>query len=238
MDNINHLASNPNFKFVEHDVTLPFKDTVDQIFNLACPASPLHYQQSPIQTTKVCVQGAINMLDLATQANCTIFQASTSEIYGDPDVHPQPESYWGKVNPVGPRTCYNEGKRCAESSFYDYRRQHGTKIKVVRIFNTYGPRMHVNDGRVVASFVVQALRGHSLIIYGSGFQTRSFCYVSDLIDGIIRLVNAPADLSGPVNLGNPEEFTIRALAHSIIEMTGSRSEIVFKAAAEDDPKFR
>ncbi|MDP4652428.1 MAG: SDR family oxidoreductase, partial [Haliea sp.] len=211
-DNVLHLLDNPRFELLRHDVTFPLYVEVDQIYNLACPASPIHYQYDPVQTTKTSVHGAINMLGLAKRVNAKILQASTSEVYGDPEVHPQPEGYWGRVNPVGPRACYDEGKRCAETLFFDYFRQHGLRIKVARIFNTYGPRMHPKDGRVVSNFIVQALGGQPITLYGDGQQTRSFCYVDDLIDGLIRLMNTPDDLTGPVNLGNPEEFTIRELA--------------------------
>ena len=237
-DNILHLLGNPYFEFMRHDVTFPLYVEVDEIYNLACPASPIHYQFDPVQTTKTSVHGAINMLGLAKRVKAKIFQASTSEVYGDPEVHPQTESYVGHVNPIGPRSCYDEGKRCAETLFFDYRRQHGLNIKVARIFNTYGPRMHPNDGRVVSNFIVQALKGEDITIYGDGGQTRSFCYVSDLIDGFIRLMDTPDDFTGPVNLGNPGEFTIRELAEKILEMTGSRSELVFKPLPMDDPRQR
>ncbi len=236
--NIAHLMSNPYFEVMRHDVTFPLYVEVDQIYNLACPASPVHYQHDPVQTTKTSVHGAINMLGLAKRLGARIFQASTSEVYGDPEVHPQSEGYWGKVNPIGIRSCYDEGKRCAETLFFDYYRQHNLSIKVARIFNTYGPRMHPNDGRVVSNFVVQALRGENITIYGEGQQTRSFCYVDDLIEGFVRLMNAPEDLTGPVNLGNPNEFTIRELAERIIELTGSSSTLIFKPLPEDDPKQR
>ncbi len=237
-DNILHLLGNRHFEFMRHDVTFPLYVEVDEIYNLACPASPIHYQFDPVQTTKTSVHGAINMLGLAKRVKAKIFQASTSEVYGDPEVHPQTESYVGHVNPIGPRSCYDEGKRCAETLFFDYRRQHGLNIKVARIFNTYGPRMHPNDGRVVSNFIVQALKGGPITIYGDGDQTRSFCYVSDLIDGFIRLMDTPDDFTGPVNLGNPGEFTIRELAEKILEMTGSRSELVFKPLPMDDPRQR
>jgi UDP-glucuronate decarboxylase len=236
--NIEHLIGHPRFELMRHDVTFPLYIEVDQIYNLACPASPIHYQHDPVQTTKTSVHGAINMLGLAKRLRCRIFQASTSEVYGDPSVHPQPETYWGNVNPVGPRSCYDEGKRCAETLFFDYWRQHRLEIKVARIFNTYGPRMHPNDGRVVSNFVVQALKGAPITIYGDGSQTRSFCYVDDLIEGFVRLMNAPADVTGPVNLGNPGEFTIRQLAELAIEMTGSRSKLTFQALPQDDPRQR
>jgi UDP-glucuronate decarboxylase len=236
--NIEHLHSHPRFEFMRHDVTFPLYVEVDEIYNLACPASPIHYQHDPVQTTKTSVHGAINMLGLAKRLRCRIFQASTSEVYGDPSVHPQPEAYWGNVNPIGIRSCYDEGKRCAETLFFDYHRQHGLDIKVARIFNTYGPRMHPNDGRVVSNFIVQALRGKPITIYGEGLQTRSFCYVDDLIDGFISLMNTGPDFVGPVNLGNPREFTIRQLAETVIELTGSSSELVFKPLPSDDPLQR
>ena len=236
--NIAHLQDNPAFEFMRHDVTFPLYLEVDQIYNLACPASPIHYQHDPVQTTKTSVHGAINMLGLAKRLRCRIFQASTSEVYGDPSIHPQPESYWGNVNPIGVRSCYDEGKRCAETLFFDYHRQHGLDIKVARIFNTYGPRMHPNDGRVVSNFIMQALQNEPITIYGDGQQTRSFCYVDDLIEGFIRLMDTPTDLPGPVNLGNPNEFTIRELADKVIELTGSRSAIVAKPLPSDDPLQR
>ncbi|WP_417539300.1 UDP-glucuronic acid decarboxylase family protein [Marinobacter sp.] len=236
--NIAHLMNNPYFEVMRHDVTFPLYVEVDQIYNLACPASPVHYQHDPVQTTKTSVHGAINMLGLAKRLGARIFQASTSEVYGDPEVHPQPESYWGKVNPIGIRSCYDEGKRCAETLFFDYYRQHNLSIKVARIFNTYGPRMHPNDGRVVSNFVVQALRNEDITIYGKGQQTRSFCYSDDLIDGFVRLMNSPEELTGPVNLGNPNEFTILELAEKVIELTGSASKLIFKPLPEDDPKQR
>jgi UDP-glucuronate decarboxylase len=236
--NIAHLYDNPAFEFMRHDVTFPLYLEVDQIYNLACPASPIHYQHDPVQTTKTSVHGAINMLGLAKRLRCRVFQASTSEVYGDPSIHPQPESYWGNVNPIGIRSCYDEGKRCAETLFFDYHRQHGLDIKVARIFNTYGPRMHPNDGRVVSNFIVQALNNEPITIYGDGMQTRSFCYVDDLIEGFIKLMQTPADLPGPVNLGNPNEFTIRELADKVIELTGSRSPIIAKPLPSDDPLQR
>ena len=236
--NIEHLYKNTRFEFMRHDVTFPLYVEVDEIYNLACPASPIHYQHDPVQTTKTSVHGAINMLGLAKRLGCKIFQASTSEVYGDPQVHPQPEEYWGNVNPVGPRSCYDEGKRCAETLFFDYHRQHGLPIKVARIFNTYGPRMHHADGRVVSNFIVQALRGQPITIYGEGEQTRSFCYVDDLVEGSIKLMESEAEVTGPINLGNPGEFTIRALAQKVIELTGSRSPLVFEDLPADDPRQR
>jgi UDP-glucuronate decarboxylase len=236
--NIEHLIGHSRFEIVRHDVTFPLYIEVDQIYNLACPASPIHYQHDPVQTTKTSVHGAINMLGLAKRLKCRILQASTSEVYGDPSQHPQKESYWGNVNPIGPRSCYDEGKRCAETLFFDYHRQHQLEIKVMRIFNTYGPRMHPNDGRVVSNFIVQALRGEPITIYGDGQQTRSFCYCDDLIDGMIRLMNSPADVTGPINIGNPGEFTIRELAEKVIAMTGSRSKLVQLPLPQDDPKQR
>jgi UDP-glucuronate decarboxylase len=236
--NIAHLMNNPYFEVMRHDVTFPLYVEVDQIYNLACPASPVHYQHDPVQTTKTSVHGAINMLGLAKRLGATIFQASTSEVYGDPEVHPQPESYWGKVNPIGIRSCYDEGKRCAETLFFDYHRQHNLSIKVARIFNTYGPNMHPNDGRVVSNFIVQALKGRDITIYGEGEQTRSFCYVDDLIEGFIRLMNSPAGFTGPVNLGNPGEFTIKELAEHVIELTGSSSKLIYQPLPQDDPKQR
>jgi UDP-glucuronate decarboxylase len=236
--NIEHLIGHQRFELKRHDVTFPLHVEVDEIYNLACPASPIHYQTDPVQTTKTSVHGAINMLGLAKRLKCRIFQASTSEVYGDPTVHPQTEDYWGNVNPIGPRACYDEGKRCAETLFFDYNRQHRVQIKVARIFNTYGPRMHPNDGRVVSNFIVQALRGRPITLYGEGSQTRSFCYVDDLIDGILRLMASPADLKGPVNLGNPRESTIRELAETIIRMTGSTSKLQFLPLPQDDPKQR
>ena len=234
-DNILHLIENPHFEMMRHDVTFPLYVEVDEIYNLACPASPIHYQFDPVQTTKTSVHGAINMLGLAKRVKAKIFQASTSEVYGDPQVHPQTEDYWGRVNPIGLRSCYDEGKRCAETLFFDYHRQHQLRIKVGRIFNTYGPRMHPNDGRVVSNFIVQALKGEPLTIYGEGKQTRSFCYVDDLIEAFVRLMAAPDTVTGPVNLGNPGEFTIRELAETIIEMTGSRAKLEGKPLPSDDP---
>lgn len=236
--NIRHLLDNANFELLRHDVTHPLYVEADEIYNLACPASPVHYQFDPVQTTKTSVNGAINMLGLAKRLKAKVFQASTSEVYGDPEVHPQPESYWGRVNPVGFRSCYDEGKRCAETLFFDYHRQHRLEIKVVRIFNTYGPRMHPNDGRVVSNFVVQALRGENLTVYGEGLQTRAFCYVDDLIEGFLRLMATGPEVTGPVNIGNPGEFTIRQLAETIIRLTGSRSKIVSRPLPPDDPKQR
>ena len=236
--NIAHLLDAPNFEFVRHDVTFPLYVEVDQIYNLACPASPIHYQHDPVQTTKTSVHGAINMLGLAKRLRARIFQASTSEVYGDPDVHPQPEEYWGRVNPIGVRSCYDEGKRCAETLFFDYHRQHKLDIKVARIFNTYGPRMHPNDGRVVSNFIVQALRGEDITLYGDGSQTRSFCYVDDLIEAFLKFMDAPAELTGPINLGNPMEFTIRQLAENVLELTGAKSKLVFRPLPSDDPKQR
>ena len=236
--NIEHLLGNPRFEFIRHDVTFPLFIEVDQIYNLACPASPVHYQHDPVQTTKTSVHGAINMLGLAKRLKCRIFQASTSEVYGDPAVHPQTEGYWGNVNPIGIRSCYDEGKRCAETLFFDYFRQHKLDIKVARIFNTYGPRMHPNDGRVVSNFIVQALRGEPITIYGEGRQTRSFCYVDDLIEGFVRFMDTPEGFTGPMNLGNPGEFTIRQLAEMIIELTGSGSQLVFRPLPADDPMQR
>lgn len=236
--NIAHLLSNPYFEVMRHDICFPLYVEVDEIYNLACPASPIHYQFDPVQTTKTSVHGAINMLGLAKRLKIKILQASTSEVYGDPTVHPQPETYWGNVNPIGLRSCYDEGKRCAETLFFDYHRQHKLKIKVARIFNTYGPRMHPNDGRVVSNFIMQALRGEDITVYGDGSQTRSFCYVDDMIEGLVRLMNSPDDFTGPVNLGNPVEFTILELAEKVIELTGSKSGIVFKPLPADDPKQR
>lgn len=235
---IRHLLDHPSFEFLRHDVTFPLYIEADQIYNMACPASPIHYQVDPVQTTKTSVHGTINMLGLAKRIKATILQASTSEVYGDPEVHPQPESYWGRVNPIGPRACYDEGKRCAETLFFDYHRQHGLNIKVARIFNTYGPRMHPNDGRVVSNFIVQALQNKPITIYGDGNQTRAFCYVEDLIDGLIKLMNARDGFIGPVNLGNPEEFTILELAKKTIDLTGSRSKIIHKELPLDDPQQR
>ena len=236
--NIVHLMANPYFEVIRHDVTFPLYIEVDEIYNLACPASPVHYQFDPVQTTKTSVHGAINMLGLAKRVKAKIFQASTSEVYGDPKIHPQPEGYWGHVNPNGVRSCYDEGKRCAETLFFDYRRQHNLRIKVARIFNTYGPRMHPNDGRVVSNFIVQALQGRPITIYGNGLQTRSFCYVDDLIEAFVRLMGTEDGFSGPVNTGNPGEFTILQLAKTVIELTGSKSEIVFEPLPEDDPQQR
>ena len=236
--NIIHLLKNPYFELLRHDITFPLYLEVDEIYNLACPASPIHYQNDPVQTTKVNVHGSINMLGLAKRIKAKILQASTSEVYGDPTVHPQPEAYWGNVNCIGPRSCYDEGKRCAETLFFDYHRQHHIRIKVARIFNTYGPRMHPNDGRVVSNFIMQDLRGEPITIYGNGTQTRSFCYVDDLLGGFIRLMNSPDDFTGPVNLGNPVEFTILELARKVIALTGSESKIVLKPLPEDDPKQR
>lgn len=237
-NNIAHLIGHPMFELIRHDVTFPLYVEVDQIYNLACPASPVHYQHDPVQTTKTSVHGAINMLGLAKRVRARILQASTSEVYGDPTIHPQPEEYWGNVNPIGPRSCYDEGKRCAETLFFDYHRQHKLPIKVARIFNTYGPRMHPNDGRVVSNFVVQALQGQPITIYGEGQQTRSFCYVDDLVEGLIRLMNSPEHVNGPINLGNPGEFTIRQLAEQVILLTGSKSHLVFLPLPKDDPKQR
>lgn len=236
--NVAHMLDNPSFELVRHDITFPLYVEVDRIFNLACPASPIHYQLDPVQTTKTSVLGTINMLGLAKRVGARILQASTSEIYGDPLVHPQPEEYWGHVNTTGPRACYDEGKRCAETLFFDYRRQHDLGIKVARIFNTYGPRMHPNDGRVVSNFIVQALKGKPITIYGSGSQTRSFCYVSDLIEGFIRLMDTPHAVTGPLNLGNPVEFTILELAQQVIDLTGSPSRIIHEPLPQDDPKQR
>jgi UDP-glucuronate decarboxylase len=236
--NIAHLLDHPRFELIRHDVTFPLYVEVDEIYNLACPASPIHYQHDPVQTTKTSVHGAINMLGLAKRVRAKILQASTSEVYGDPLVHPQREDYWGHVNPTGYRSCYDEGKRCAETLFFDYHRQHKLQIKVMRIFNTYGPRMHPDDGRVVSNFIVQALRGEDITLYGTGSQTRSFCYVDDLIEGAIRLMNTPGDVIGPINLGNPVETTIRELAERIVAMTNSRSSIVYRALPQDDPMQR
>ncbi len=236
--NIAHLLKDPFFELCRHDITFPLYVEVDEIYNLACPASPIHYQNDPIQTTKVNVHGAINMLGLAKRTHAKIFQASTSEVYGDPDVHPQPETYRGNVNPIGPRSCYDEGKRCAETLFFDYRRQLNLRIKVARIFNTYGPRMHPNDGRVVSNFIMQALQGNPITVYGDGLQTRSFCYVDDLIEGIVRLMNSADDITGPINLGTTFEFTMIELARKVVELTDSTSEIIFKPLPADDPKQR
>jgi len=236
--NIAHLVGNPYFELQRHDVTFPLYVEVEQIYNLACPASPVHYQFDPVQTTKTSVHGAINMLGLAKRLKARILQASTSEVYGDPEVHPQTEDYWGRVNPIGIRSCYDEGKRCAETLFFDYHRQHGVDIKVMRIFNTYGPRMHPNDGRVVSNFIVQALRGEDISIYGSGQQTRSFCYVDDLIEGFVRMMNSEAGFTGPVNMGNPVEFTMLELAEKVLSLTGSKSGIIHKPLPNDDPRQR
>ncbi len=237
-NNIVHLLSNPYFELMRHDVTFPLYVEVDEIYNLACPASPIHYQHDPIQTTKTSVHGAINILGLAKRVGAKVFQASTSEIYGDPEIHPQTESYWGHVNPIGIRSCYDEGKRCAETLFFDYHRQHNLRIKVARIFNTYGPHMHPNDGRVVSNFIMQALRNEDITIYGDGSQTRSFCYVDDLIDGFIKLMATPDAVTGPCNLGNPNEFTIKQLAELVIATTGSRSKLIYQDLPHDDPKQR
>jgi UDP-glucuronate decarboxylase len=236
--NVEHLLANPYFELIRHDVTFPLYIEVDEIFNLACPASPIHYQHDPVQTTKTSVHGAINMLGLAKRVKAKILQASTSEVYGDPVIHPQTEDYWGNVNPIGLRSCYDEGKRCAETLFFDYWRQHKVAIKVARIFNTYGPRMHPNDGRVVSNFVIQALLGRDITLYGDGSQTRSFCYVTDLIDGLIRMMRTSAEVTGPINIGNPAEFTIVELAETIIALTNSRSQIVRRPLPQDDPKQR
>jgi UDP-glucuronate decarboxylase len=236
--NIRKLLSNPCFELIRHDVTFPLYVEVDEIYNLACPASPIHYQHDPVQTTKTSVHGAINMLGLAKRTNAKIMQASTSEVYGDPEIHPQSESYWGRVNPNGIRSCYDEGKRCAETLFFDYNRQHKLRIKVARIFNTYGPNMHPNDGRVVSNFIMQAIKGEPITIYGDGLQTRSFCYVDDLIDVFVRLMESPDDFTGPVNTGNPVEFTIKELAQKVIELTNSKSELIFKPLPGDDPTQR
>lgn len=237
-DNIAHLMGNPYFEFMRHDITFPLYVEVDEIYNLACPASPIHYQRDPVQTIKTSVHGAINMLGLAKRVKAKILQASTSEVYGDPRVHPQPEHYWGYVNPIGPRSCYDEGKRAAETLFFDYHRQHGVRIKVARIFNTYGPRMAINDGRVVSNFIVQALRGRPITIYGDGSQTRSFCYVDDLVDGLLRLMRSDDSVTGPVNLGNPDEFTMLELAKAVIELTGCDVPIEHKSLPADDPRQR
>ncbi len=236
--NILGLFANPRFEFIRHDVTFPLYIEVDQIYNLACPASPVHYQRDPVQTTKTSVHGAINMLGLAKRVRARILQASTSEVYGDPVEHPQTESYWGNVNPIGPRSCYDEGKRCAETLFFDYHRQHRLAIKVARIFNTYGPRMHPNDGRVVSNFIVQALKGDPVTLFGEGSQTRSFCYVDDLVEALIRLMNSGPDVTGPVNLGNPREFTVRQLAEHVLRLTGSKSKLEFRPLPTDDPRQR
>ncbi len=236
--NIAQLMDQTNFEFIRHDVTFPLYLEVNEIYNMACPASPIHYQFDPVQTTKTSVHGAINMLGLAKRVKAKILQASTSEVYGDPEIHPQTEAYWGRVNPIGIRSCYDEGKRCAETLFFDYYRQHRLRIKVARIFNTYGPRMHPNDGRVVSNFIVQALKGESITIYGEGDQTRSFCYVDDLVEGLIRLMNSPDDVTGPINLGNPGEFTILELAQKVIQFTGAKSKIIHKQLPQDDPRQR
>ncbi|MBV8447816.1 MAG: SDR family oxidoreductase [Hyphomicrobiales bacterium] len=236
--NVHHLLSNPRFELLRHDVCFPLYVEVDEIYNLACPASPIHYQLDPVQTTKTSVNGAINMLGLAKRVRAKILQASTSEVYGDPSVHPQAEDYWGNVNPIGPRSCYDEGKRCAETLFFDYHRQHEMPVKVARIFNTYGPRMHPNDGRVVSNFVVQALQNRDITVYGDGSHTRSFCYVDDLVDGLMRLMGTPDEVTGPVNLGNPGEFTIRELADEVIELTGSSSRVIHLPLPADDPRQR
>jgi UDP-glucuronate decarboxylase len=236
--NVAALLGNPSFEALRHDVTFPLYVEVDEIYNLACPASPVHYQFDPVQTTKTSVMGAINMLGLAKRTHARVLQTSTSEVYGDPDVHPQPESYRGNVNPLGPRACYDEGKRCAETLFFDYHRQQNVRIKVVRIFNTYGPRMHPNDGRVVSNFIVQALRGEDITLYGDGSQTRAFCYVDDMVDGLIRMMAAPAELTGPINLGNPHEIAVSELAQIILRLTGSKSRLVFRPLPKDDPTQR
>jgi UDP-glucuronate decarboxylase len=236
--NIEHLHAEPRFEFMRHDVTFPLYVEVDEIYNLACPASPVHYQRDPVQTTKTSVHGAINMLGLAKRLECRILQASTSEVYGDPEVHPQAETYWGHVNPIGPRSCYDEGKRCAETLFFDYHRQHGLEVKVARIFNTYGPRMHPNDGRVVSNFILQALRGEPITIYGDGQQTRSFCYVDDMVDGLMRLMATGPDVARPINLGNPAECSVLGLARKIVEATASRSELRHQPLPADDPRQR
>jgi len=236
--NVAHLLGHPRFELMRHDVTFPLYVEVDQIFNLACPASPVHYQHDPVQTAKTSVHGAINMLGLAKRVRARILQASTSEVYGDPEIHPQPEGYWGRVNPIGIRSCYDEGKRCAETLFFDYHRQHRLEIKVIRIFNTYGPRMHPNDGRVVSNFIVQALRNQDITIYGDGQQTRSFCYVDDLVEAMLRMMDTPAEFTGPMNVGNPGEFTMIELAEKVIALTDSRSRLVFQPLPSDDPKQR
>jgi len=237
-DNIAHLLTDPHFELMRHDVTFPLYVEVDEIYNLACPASPVHYQRDPVQTTKTSVHGAINMLGLAKRTKAKILQASTSEVYGDPQVHPQPEDYWGHVNPIGPRSCYDEGKRAAETLFFDYHRQHRLRIKVARIFNTYGPRMHPDDGRVVSTFIVQALHGEPLTVFGDGSQSRSFCYRDDLVEGLVRLMDTSDEVTGPINLGNPTEFTMLELAERVLELTGSRSQIVFRPLPVDDPRQR
>jgi len=237
-DNVSHLIGTPHFELMRHDVTFPLYVEVDEIYNLACPASPVHYQRDPVQTTKTSVHGAINMLGLAKRTKARIFQASTSEVYGDPEIHPQKEDYWGRVNPIGIRSCYDEGKRCAETLFFDYHRQHQVEIKVVRIFNTYGPRMHPNDGRVVSNFIVQALRGEDITIYGDGSQTRSFCFVDDMIEGFVRMMASPVDVNGPINLGNPGEFSILELAEAVLRKVGGKSKLVMKPLPQDDPRQR
>ncbi len=237
-DNVSHLFDNPHFELIRHDVTFPLYVEVDEIFNLACPASPIHYQRDPVQTTKTSVHGAINLLGLAKRTGAKILLASTSEVYGDPECHPQPENYWGRVNPIGVRSCYDEGKRCAETLFFDYHRQHDLNIKVARIFNTYGPKMHPNDGRVVSNFIVQALHGEDITIYGDGNQTRSFCYVDDLIDGLLKLMARPKGVTGPINLGNPEEFTILELAQTVLTLVGSNAKLVTMPLPSDDPRQR
>ncbi|MDB4575724.1 SDR family oxidoreductase [bacterium] len=237
-ENIIHMMANPHFEVIRHDVTIPLYIEIDEIYNLACPASPIHYQHDPVQTTKTCVHGAINMLGLAKRTGAKIMQASTSEVYGDPEIHPQIESYWGRVNPIGIRSCYDEGKRCAETLFLDYRRQHGLNIKIARIFNTYGPKMHADDGRVVSNFIVQALKGEDITIYGDGQQSRSFCYVDEMVDAFIRLMNTDDEFIGPVNLGNPGEFTIRELAEKTLVMVGSKSTLINEPLPEDDPRQR
>ena len=236
--NVKHLLDNPNFELIRHDVTFPLYIEVDEIYNLACPASPIHYQHDPVQTIKTSVHGAINMLGLAKRIGAKIFQASTSEVYGDPEIHPQDESYWGRVNPVGIRSCYDEGKRCAETLFFDYHRQHNLNIKVARIFNTYGPRMHPNDGRVVSNFIVQALQNEDITVYGDGGQSRSFCFVDDMVDGFLLFMETDDEFKGPLNMGNPNEFTIQELAEKVIDLTGSNSKIIYKTLPEDDPKQR
>ena len=236
--NVAHLLDSRRFELLRHDITFPLYAEVDQIYNMACPASPIHYQRDPVQTTKTSVHGAINMLGLAKRLHAKILQASTSEVYGDPEVHPQGEDYWGRVNPIGPRSCYDEGKRCAETLFFDYRRQHNLPIKVARIFNTYGPRMHPNDGRVVSNFIVQALLGRDVTIFGDGLQTRSFCYVDDLVGGLISLMKSADEVTGPINIGNPAEFTMLQLAETVIDLTGSRSQVVHRPLPQDDPRQR
>ena len=237
-DNVAHMMGNPHFELMRHDVTFPLYVEIDEIYNLACPASPVHYQKDPVQTTKTSVHGAINMLGLAKRIKARILQASTSEVYGDPEIHPQDEEYWGHVNPIGIRSCYDEGKRCAETLFFDYHRQHQIEIKVVRIFNTYGPRMHPNDGRVVSNFIIQALRGEDITIYGDGSQTRSFCYCDDLIEGLVRMMATPREVTGPINMGNPSEFTIMELAETILKMVGGSSKLIHKPLPQDDPRQR